>query len=687
MRNPTTNVTIRLFVAAVLIGLCFVSPKLVFGSEKTREYVVVQGDSCVKVATKELGKRKGYKEIHRLNKDLGPSPHKLKPGQVLLLPDGRNPDANLTSKTGSVRVRPIVKDWQSGTAGMDLYRKWRVNSEDKSSALLTFEDKSTLTMRENSLVIIYGQPSETITSKDGHVVAKLETGALRARMNKALGQKELVVQTPTSEATLIDGSSVISAEEGRTTLSNHEGGGVLLKQRIKNNAKGGKSVKVKAGMGSWSKKNEAPVPPVPLPPAPRWTVLDTLHLGGAPTGIDLTAKWSKVPEAVSYRVEVALDPIARAVVSSVVVPANIQKLEAHGFKQGDYYLSVSSIDKNGLESTPNKSDKITLLALEVKSPEGKILASHDDENKPGIKKQTLDVLPFESEMSVPGGIECGFDRNNTASTVLLNRAGLQTLHCLDGQKNHLSFEVTVGASTYPPEVKRIGRANNAKMTESIPVLFGVRYADGRDLDVKACKEGSIKYVSKTQHTIEGVLEMQSFTPRCEIQFLQANANVGAVSVHVDKLIAKPRASFDIRWDVFTGIESTRIEDDDGGEAGILGARLSWRRLTSIFRGELEFGLMAGGDSYNEGSPAALMSANVRMMPKNGAIKPFILAGAGVFLNPGERVLPQIHAGAGAAYSIGKTQLLAEIRGAFGEDRSGVLSGMLGVSFPFGSKSP
>ena len=359
-------------------------------------------------------------------------------------------------------------------------------------------------------------------------------------------------------------------------------------------------------------------------------------------------------------------------------------MEAHGFKQGEYYLSVSTIDKNGLESVPNKSEKITLLALGVNSPDGSSLETKEAAG-PGIKKETIDVLPFESKMEAPNGMTCGFDKTKTSKTFVLDRGGPQTLHCFDAKKKHIRLDITVGPSTYSPEVRRLGNADNAKVSQTIPLLFGVTHGDGREFKAIACPEGELKYVNKTPHTIEGVLEIHHFTERCEIQFLKDNTKVASVSVQVDKPKTAWEPRFDIRWDVFVGLETTRIEDDDGGEAGMVGARLSWRPFYSLFRGEFELALLAGGDAYNDGTPAGLLSVNLRLMPQKAPITPFILLGAGVYLDPGDQVLPQGHLGLGAAFSLGKSQLLAEIRGALGDDRSGVLSANFGISVPFGSK--
>jgi hypothetical protein len=118
------SVTFGVFTAIFLFNF----GSQAYADESTREYIIQKGDTCVGVSRAELGHRKGYREIHRLNPHLGKSPHRLVPGETLILPGTPSPDAELTTKSGSVRVKSVAKDWLNGVEGMDLFRRWRVNS-------------------------------------------------------------------------------------------------------------------------------------------------------------------------------------------------------------------------------------------------------------------------------------------------------------------------------------------------------------------------------------------------------------------------------------------------------------------------------------------------------------------------------------------------------------------------------
>ena len=106
-------------------------------------------------------------------------PHKLKAGQVLTIPDeNQAPDAKLSSARGAVKVRePAKPTWDNGQRGMNLFRAWRVNTQNQASAEITFRNNSQIEMREDTVVIIYG--AEATKTRIDNAEVTLESGALR----------------------------------------------------------------------------------------------------------------------------------------------------------------------------------------------------------------------------------------------------------------------------------------------------------------------------------------------------------------------------------------------------------------------------------------------------------------------------------------------------------------------------
>ncbi len=229
-------IAVSLSVAAVL------SPHAAAQSgeaKETFEYTVQSGDTCARIAERFFGNKRRWDLIHANNPDMGPAPHRLVPGSTLILPVVGGPDARLTDVQRTVQARaPRDPDWERAQTGKELFRGWRVNTLERSSADVTFQDGSIVQMRQNTLIIIYGgvyRPSRRRTME-----ATLERGTLRSR----LGELRLDVKTPTAEAGLEGGSSVVSVDEkGTSYLSHHKGGDARFKL-----AKG-EALSVKSGSG------------------------------------------------------------------------------------------------------------------------------------------------------------------------------------------------------------------------------------------------------------------------------------------------------------------------------------------------------------------------------------------------------------------------------------------------------
>ncbi len=84
----------------------------------TVRYTVQKGDTCAKLALRVYKDPRGVELIHTANPGLGPLPHNLVPGTVLLFPpkaDKEGPDARLTAFRNQVIVqvpdsRPAKKE-------------------------------------------------------------------------------------------------------------------------------------------------------------------------------------------------------------------------------------------------------------------------------------------------------------------------------------------------------------------------------------------------------------------------------------------------------------------------------------------------------------------------------------------------------------------------------------------------
>lgn len=160
--------------------LCLVAVAGSVHAEPTRDYVIRSGDTCLAIATRELGDAKRLEDIHRLNPSLGKAPHNLRPGQTLRLPVAKSSAAALLARTkGSVDVNaPGSSDWAGGVQGQDLYKSWRVATRSEATAKIQFTDASSIEMRQDTVVVVFGSAGSSSTVAR----TQLQRGVLRSRL-------------------------------------------------------------------------------------------------------------------------------------------------------------------------------------------------------------------------------------------------------------------------------------------------------------------------------------------------------------------------------------------------------------------------------------------------------------------------------------------------------------------------
>lgn len=408
---------------------------------ETYEYVVQPGDTCAGIAERLFGNKRRYDLIHKHNPGMGPTPHHLVPGRVLILPRlEQGPDARLTDVQRNVQARaPKEPKWERAQQGKELYQGWRVNTLERASADVTFQDGSLVQMRQNTLIIIYGGVYRDARRKTAE--ASLERGTLRSR----LSELRLDVKTPTAEAGLEGGSSVVSVEDdGTSLLSNHEGGNAHFKVTM------GEAVSVKPGFGSKARKGaRRPSKPAPLPATPRWNSdLDLIFSGIRAQGGTVRGAWSSVEAADSYRIEIAKDRKGGEVVVATKVPSSVTSFEIHRLPEGVYFARVSTIDSGGFESPQSEAHAMSvhLVHLDTPGDEATQNASADLGN-PEEAPLPARVLPGTKVIS-PSGFLCGTKSHGKAESFALNDTGDYEVDCVasDGSAAP-TVEVAVAAAT------------------------------------------------------------------------------------------------------------------------------------------------------------------------------------------------------------------------------------------------
>lgn len=507
-------------------------------ADATRKYVVVDGDTCLGIAYRELGDATKLEALHAANPQLGALPHKLVAGQILNLPGGQAAaDAHLRSLRGRVEVLPAgTEAWTSGAIGQDLFRTWRVGTRARATAKVEFIDLTTIDMREDTVVMIFGSTSGTAST----LRSQLDRGVLRTRL--AALDKKIVVDTPAGKAELGTGSALIDVDAAKETrLANHGGKPARL-----SNARG--KVDLPAGYGSRVVVDKPPAPPIKLLPAPRWDSAGELALAWEGDPITLRGHWNAVPGAVKYRVEIARSTSPLEVETLVEVPANVTRLEATGLPAANYLVSVASVDRDGLEGAP--STPLLIQAGEVPRPRAQTGARFEPplglRCARGTAPPAVDPAPPVTLVREPG-------------------TELVRMTCTAGT-GHSTLELAMPAPRIEAPKRQLVRGQLATIEVAL-----------HDLD-PARLQPIARGVALTSSTLRGDrLELQLVAPAAgsaNVAFVVDGVTIATETLTIveprDEDGPRPRSGLHWRWGVGAYLGSTIARADD---AAVLGAEL------------------------------------------------------------------------------------------------------------------
>lgn len=263
------------------------------------------------------------------------------------------PDAILVKYFNKVKKQdPKEAKWRWVTGGDPLYKFYKVATERKSRAEITFKTGENLKVDENSLVIIYGELIQKKKEKKHNVT--LKRGELLARLSKKRKKKPFRIKTPTAELELLGGENTIKVEKDKKTVVSVFSGAVVVKQKDK-------KVKVKAGQGVVVKKGAKEIKPKPLPVTP----IPIRPLNGfvfVKKKIEDTLKFTWKSTSPICRIEVSRDRGFTDI---------IYKIETHKKEvnlilcEGIYYWRVFALNEDKLESKPSD-----VRVLRVKAKKG-----------------------------------------------------------------------------------------------------------------------------------------------------------------------------------------------------------------------------------------------------------------------------------------------------------------------------
>ncbi len=388
---------------------------------------VQEGDSCETIAERLYGEgAAGLAALHDANPELGPLPHHLVPGTTLRAPA----PASITSIEHVVERRaPSATTFEPAQRGDALSRGTQVRTAESSSADLAFRDGAHVTVRERTLVIVYGGRRRLVERTITH--AELERGALRSRLGELEGGR-VEVATEAAIASL-PGDGVVRVEDDGTSLVANHG------SRDASITAEGERVVVPPDSGVVVHRGEHPSRPRRLLAAPRWLAdRRGVVVGLVGEGAVLRGGFVPVEHAAGYRVEIARDARGADLVQALALDADASAFEARGIVDPVVYVSVASLDADGLEGRRSPWRAFSVRLARLVSPGG-IDATLGAEAVPRVLPGTWLVAP--------PGLACRVGDAAPESIVTLDAPGTASIACADvaglGEPALLEVDVAV----------------------------------------------------------------------------------------------------------------------------------------------------------------------------------------------------------------------------------------------------
>ncbi|MFK7984639.1 MAG: FecR domain-containing protein [Sandaracinaceae bacterium] len=398
---------------------------------------VREGDTCRGLARRVYGDADAFPRIHEHNPGMGPMPHRLRAGTVLRLPRPRPPATVSAVQRRVERRQPRDDRFTRARPGEALTRGAQLRTHAQSSAELTFEDESRVTVREQTLVIVYGGRRQLTSRRITR--AELERGALRSRLGELAGRRPLEIETPSSTASL-DGDAVVSVEDdGTSRVANHS-------RRDATVTAGGRRVVVPAGTGTVVRRGQRPSTPRPLLAAPRWLAdLEGPVVGWAGRGATLQGGFSPVEGAARYRVEIARDPEGGEILETLGLPGEARRFEARQLDEGTVYVSIASIGPHGLEGRRSPWRAFSIRHARLVEPGGQ---------NASVQRPVPEVWPG-TWLVAPRGMQC-IDGSSTSEAlsaiVTLREPGTRAIRCVD-RSGHAAPPLTVDVLRADPSIE------------------------------------------------------------------------------------------------------------------------------------------------------------------------------------------------------------------------------------------
>lgn len=310
-------------------------------------HVVRPGDTLEALSARLLGSHLHWRELAELNPDIL-NPNFIRPGQrirIWIARPSAQPNAQVETVAGKVDERPQPVPWRPAGRGDLLLERDGLRTFDRGSTRLRFEDGSSVTLTENSLVFIRRQD------------APRDEPATRREIEIEVGQADVEAPAVAGRAPEID--IVLGEARGRASAttgalharSSAERGGssrLMIYRGAGEVAAAGERVELPEGTGTSVEPKQPPKPAEPLLAAPELAT----PAEGATLGLDYPVlAWRAVEGAVAYTVEVCADRDC----GELVERAKVAGALSHRLTEtppGPRYWRVTATSESGLDGYP-----------------------------------------------------------------------------------------------------------------------------------------------------------------------------------------------------------------------------------------------------------------------------------------------------------------------------------------------
>jgi LysM repeat protein len=320
--------------------------------DTTIQHQVKSGETLHSITRHYLGTDILWQENWKLNPHIT-NPNMLTIGEELTIIKERiipAEKARILDVTNRVEKKPITSDWKSTHAGDELVQQEGVRTYEKSSALLAFNNDSTLKVLEYSQIFLQSR-NTSLTGTDSATIEiiKGDTELNWEPLANQISDITIVIGQTLSKPTLKQGETTElrtgMTAQGNSVISVYQGNSAV--------ESAGSQVQVKQGMGVAVKPGEIPPKPQKLLAAPQANISQSVYDFTNPI-----LSWQPVDNATDYVVELCAD----ALCSQVLNEAKVNQLHwqnKHIEQAGDFYFRVAARSDQQLVGYRSKPIKIT----------------------------------------------------------------------------------------------------------------------------------------------------------------------------------------------------------------------------------------------------------------------------------------------------------------------------------------